>query len=282
MTDFFPKDSVIRRVSVEPVLLIGAGRALLLQLADPAVAQGVQDHSNFKDNPFKRLQGTLEAVYAAVFGSEDLALGVGRRIQWIHDFVVGPTYRANDPEHLMWVHATLVDTALRCYTRYVGPLSAEDEETFYEQQTRVAGLFGVARSDQPATYADFRDYVDERVRTIEVTDTGRDLIGFILDPTLPANLHVPMAPMLGFQRLMTLGSLPVPVRDQLDVEWRASDQRRFEAAERRLRRVNRAMPRPVRTLGPQVWGQALVWQAERHVRQFEERRAAASGARPAA
>ncbi len=70
--------------------MFGAGRALMLQLAHEAVAQGVEDHSDFKGNPFKRLLGTLEATYAVVYGSEELARGVGRRIQWIHDFVVGP------------------------------------------------------------------------------------------------------------------------------------------------------------------------------------------------
>jgi uncharacterized protein (DUF2236 family) len=281
VADFFPKDSVIRRVSLEPSLLLGAGRALLLQLADAAVAEGVQDHSGFKANPFQRLQGTLEAVYGAVFGSRELAEGIGRRLHWVHEFVVGPTYRANDPEHLFWVHATLVDTALRCYTRYVGTLPAEDEAAYYADQIRLAELFGVPRDRQPATMADFRAYMDERLRTIEVTDTGRDLIGFILDPTLPAGLHVPMAPMLGFQRLVTLGSLPVAVRDQLGVAWTGRDQARFDAAERRVRRLNRGTPRAVRTLGPQLWGQALIWQAERHVRQFDERRATAAS-RPAA
>ena len=77
--DHFPRGSVIRRVNIEPAIMFGAGRALLLQLAHPAVAQGVDDHSDFKGNPFKRLQGTLEATYAVVFGSDELAHGVGRR-----------------------------------------------------------------------------------------------------------------------------------------------------------------------------------------------------------
>ena len=62
MADHFPKGSVIRKVNNEPAIMFGAGRALLLQLAHPAVAQGVQDHSEFKKNPFKRLQGTVEAT----------------------------------------------------------------------------------------------------------------------------------------------------------------------------------------------------------------------------
>ena len=81
--DRFAPDSVIRRVNAEPAVGFGAGRALLLQLAHPAVAQGVQDHSEFKKNPFKRLQGTLEAVAGVVFGSRELGDGIGRRVRWI-------------------------------------------------------------------------------------------------------------------------------------------------------------------------------------------------------
>lgn len=275
--DHFRRDSVIRRVNIEPAIMFGAGRALLLQLAHPAVAQGVEDHSDFKGNPFKRLQGTLEATYAVVFGSDELARGVGRRIQWIHDFVTGPGYEANDPANLLWVHATLCDTALRCYTTLVEPLSADDEETYYQEMTRVAEVFGVARSDQPATLADFRAYVDETVATMDVTAVGRDLAAFILDPQLPFGLHVPFKPILGVQRLFTLGTIPASIREQLGVAWTAHDQRRFELAERRVQTVFRSAPRALRTSPNRISGPVLLWQATRHVRQWEQRQRVAPG-----
>jgi uncharacterized protein (DUF2236 family) len=68
MVSVFPPGALIRRVNEEPVILLGAGRALLLQLAHPAVAAGVDEHSDFQHDPFKRLQGTLQAMYAMVWG----------------------------------------------------------------------------------------------------------------------------------------------------------------------------------------------------------------------
>lgn len=276
MTDHFPPGSVIRRVNIEPAILFGAGRALLLQLAHPAVAQGVQDHSEFQRNPFKRLQGTLEATYAVVFGSDDLARGVGRRIQRIHDFVTGPGYSANDPSNLLWVHATLADTALRCYEDLVGPLSPDDAETYYQEMKLVAATFGVGPEHQPDTLEDFRRYMADTVASIEVTDVGRELAGFILDPRLPLRLDVPFTPLLRLQRLFTLGSLPPTVRDQLDVSWGPRDEARYARAQRRVQRVFRATPRPVRTAGNRVGGPLLLWQARRHVRQFEAKQQARS------
>ena len=271
MPDHFPKGSVIRKVNIEPAIMFGAGRALLLQLAHPAVAQGVQDHSEFKKNPFKRLQGTLEATYAVVFGSTELASGVGRRIQWIHEFVVGPGYTANDPGNLLWVHATLCDTALRCYEELVEELSPAEAETYYQEMKQVAVAFGVGLAHQPETLAAFREYMDAAVAQIEVTDVGKDLARFILDPALPLGLHIPFKPLLALQRLFTLGSLPPSVRDQLGVTWGAREQARYDRAQRAVRRVFHVVPRPVRTAGNRVSGPVLLWMAARHVRQFEDR-----------
>jgi uncharacterized protein (DUF2236 family) len=269
--DHFPKGSVIRRVNIEPAILFGAGRALLLQVAHPAVAQGVQDHSEFKRNPFKRLQGTLEATYAVVFGTAALAEGVGRRIQAIHDHVTGPGYAANDPANLLWVHATLMDTALRCYEELVEPLSDDDAETYYQQMKQVAVVFGLALEHQPDTLADFRRYVAETADSIEVTPVGRDLAGFILEPRLPLRLDVPFVPLLRGQRLFTLGTLPPAVRAQLGVPWSDADQARYERARQRVRRVFAALPRGVRTAGNRAGGPVMLRMAARHVRRFEAR-----------
>jgi uncharacterized protein (DUF2236 family) len=281
MVDQFPKGSVIRRINLEPAIMFGAGRALLLQLAHEAVAQGVDEHSDFKGNPFKRLLGTLEAMYAVVYGSQELAQGVGRRISWIHTFVVGPTYSANDPANLLWVHATLADTALGCYQDLVGPLAPEVLETYYQEMKGVAEVFGVPLDAQPATYADFQAYVADTVASLEITPVGKDLAEFILEPTLPLALHHPLRPLLSVQRMYTLGALPESIRDQLGVTWTRRDQARFDRTQRVLRRTFRFTPRPLRVAGPKLNGVYLSWLATRHVRQFDAKRAAAASARTA-
>ena len=271
MPPAFPPHSVIRHVNAEPVILFGAGRALLLQLAHPHVAAGVDEHSEFQRNPFKRLQGTLEATYTMVFGDATLADGVGRRIRWIHDFVTGPGYRANDPANLLWVHATLLDTALSCYERLVAPLSDEDRETYYQEMTVVAERFGCPRSAQPADHAAFRAYWDAQVSTMEVTDVGRRLAGDILRPTLPLQLHVPLAPAIALQRLLAVGTLPAPLRDQFGFSWDEQRQRQLDRVHAATRRATRTIPRPLRVGPVHLHGRLLLHQARRHVAQFEAR-----------
>lgn len=277
MGDNFRRDSVIRRVNAEPAILFGAGRALLLQLAHPAVAQGVAEHSDFQHNPFKRLQGTLEATYAVVFGSEELAAGVGRRIGWIHEHVVGPTYQANDPANLMWVHATLLDTALGCYERLVGPLSDADRETYYEEMAAVAEVFGCPRDAQPADVAAFTAYFDEQVHDLDVTDVGRRLARDIVDPVLPFKLHVPLRPALAVHRLTAIGLTPAPLREKFGLEWTARDERRLNRILGAARAVFRVVPHPLRVTPGHLNGRYLLWQARRHVRRFDARVTSVTG-----
>ena len=185
----------------------------MLQLAHEAVAQGVEDHSDFKGNPFKRLLGTLEAMYAMVLGSEELAAGVGRRIQWIHDFIVGPTYQANDPANLLWVHATLADTALallRAVRRAADRRRARDLLPGDDRDR--GGLRLPARGTSPPPTPTSGPTWTTSWPTIDVT-AGRQGAGRVHPrPVLPLGLHVPLAPLLRQQRRTTLGSLPPRLR----------------------------------------------------------------------
>ena len=277
MTDAFARGSVIRWVNDEPAIGFGAGRALLLQLAHPHVAAGVDEHSDFQHNPFKRLLGTLEAVYTMVYGSAQLADGVGRRVRWIHTFVKSPAYEANDPANLLWVHATLFDSALGCYERLVRPLSADEVETYYQEMAVVAERFGCPRAAQPADYRAFRAYWDEQVHAIEVTDVGRRLARDVVEPTLPLGLHVPLKPLLEVQRTVAVGTLPEPIREGFGFAWDERLQRRLDRLHRVARAYNRRVPRRLRVAPTHLQGRFLLSQARRHVAQFEARMAQKAG-----
>ena len=275
MADHFPKGSVIRKVNNEPAIMFGAGRALLLQLAHPAVAQGVQDHSEFKKNPFKRLQGTLEATYAVVFGSDDLARGVGRRIQWIHEFVVGPGYTANDPENLLWVHATLCDTALRCYedagrgpaARRGGDLLPGDEASGPRVRCRSGAPARNARRLPRLHGLDGRRDRDDRRRQGPGRVHPRPLA-----PARPARaVQAAAPPAATVHSGLAAGLVAQPARRRV-----GTPASRLGTTERSgpSGACSASLPRPVRTSGNLVGGPILLWMAARHVRQFEEKQRA--------
>src|SRR5213083_2845213 len=131
----FGPESVVWRVNREAVALLGGGRALLLQVAHPLVAAAVAAHSRLRAEPLVRLRRTLELMLTIVFADAAHAMAAVHEIEGVLDADVGrwrrgTPYDANDPMLLLWVHATLVDSALLVYRRFVAPLSREDRATY--------------------------------------------------------------------------------------------------------------------------------------------------------
>ncbi len=111
------------RLNREAMLLLGAGpRALLLQLAHPAVAAGVADHSDFRTDPWRRLAGTLRSYLTIVYGTTPVARAEIRRLNALHREITGPGYAARDPELALWVHATLVDSTMAVADAWLEPI----------------------------------------------------------------------------------------------------------------------------------------------------------------
>ncbi len=215
LSPVFPSDSAARRVNAEGVLLLGGGRALLMQLAHPLVAAAVAEHSDFEAHPLRRLWRTLTATYTMVFGSEEQARATAAHLWQIHDTVTGPGYQANDPALLMWVHATLVDTALRVHGHFLRPLSAGEREAYYGDMAQVADLVGIPRQVQPADFEAFREYMRDSVRGLEVSAEARRLARAVLHPPLPWVAW----PAATLAREATIGLLPASLRRQYGLSW---------------------------------------------------------------
>jgi uncharacterized protein (DUF2236 family) len=239
---FFPANAVVRRVDSEAILLLGGGRALLMQLAHPSVAAGVAEHSDFASDPLSRLRRTLEATYTVVFGTEEQARLVGAQLRAVHDRVTGCGYSANDPELLMWVHATLVDTALRVYERFLGRLGPGEDERYYQESKIIGEVFGVSFDVQPDSLGDFRDYVRGMVATLEVSTTARQLCRSILHPRLPAVSE----PAMILVRQLTTGLLPAPLRRQFGLSWDRPRQATLDVAAAAARQVLPRVPSVLR------------------------------------
>src|SRR5262245_41421395 len=168
----FREGSQLRRVSAESVLILGGGRALLLEIAHPLVAAGVAEHSRFREDPLGRLQRTLDAMSTLAFGERGAALEAARRVERAHlrvrgrleravgRFAAGTPYDGRDPELMRWVWATLVDSALEVTARFVAPLPPEAERSYYDDQRALARVLGIPEPLVPRDYAAFRDYFE--------------------------------------------------------------------------------------------------------------------------
>ncbi len=228
---YFPPESVVRRVGNSPLVpLLGGGAAVLLQVAHPLVAAGVTEHSDFEDDLWRRLARTLNALYLIVYGTKEEADRAGEIVQAVHRRVRGRTttrlgvfpegtpYSASDPELMLWVHATLVETSLVLYRRFVHRLSVQEQEAYYREMALVARIFGTPHDVIPDTLGDFRSYLSERYESPEicVTRPASEVADVILRASgLPAPLRL-IAPV---HRLSTAALLPPRLRREYGLGW---------------------------------------------------------------
>lgn len=236
----FADDSAIRRVHGEGILLLGGGRALLMQIAHPSVARGVAEHSSFRHDRLQRLLRTLRPIFAIVYGSRDQAMAAARSINRTHDYVRGEGYDAHDPELLLWVWATLFDTALELHRLFVRPLAAYEKDAYYRDFQHVGELLGVPSWLLPSDIEAFAAYVQSRVTSLQVSDEARRIAGHILRP-LPPQWAV-MWPL----RQLTSGLLPPLLRDQYGLTWGTKRQCALDVTAALSRRLLPFVPRSLR------------------------------------
>lgn len=245
----FGPGSVSWRIDRELVVLAGGSCALLLQAAHPSVAAGVAQHSTYATDPFGRLFRTLDSSFRVVFGSRSEALAAIRRVNAIHRSVRGRrddgvAYSALDPEALLWVHATLVDTALRVYSRFVTPLRPGDEQRYHEESARVGLALGIPEGSMPPTIGALREWMaamvaDGRVR---VTDDARRIARTVLYPS-----RFPPRAVWDLAHLVSIATLPDQIRRQYGIGWSAARERGMERLAAASRRLLPRIPEPLRT-----------------------------------
>lgn len=187
------------RLNREAMLLLGAGpRALLMQIAHPAVAAGVDQHSDFRADPWRRLAATLRSYLTIVYGTTSVARAEIRRLNALHRAVVGEGYSARDPELSMWVHATLVDSTIVAYDAWIEPLPRDRRAAFYLETRPIGRAFGVPDARIPADLDGFDAYLETMLAPggpVRVSPTARDLAGTVLHPPLaPLARWLPLAP----------------------------------------------------------------------------------------
>ena len=214
------------RLNREAMLLLGAGpRALLLQLAHPAVAAGVADHSDFRADPWRRLAGTLRSFLTIVYGSTGAARAEIRRLNVLHRGISGPGYAARDPELGLWVHATLIESTIAVADAWLGPIPAARRARFYAETRPIGRAFGVPETLLPGNLEGFEAYVAGMLAPsgpVRVSTVARELAAVVLRPPL-APLVPPLArvPVQAYAWTMwpSIGLLPASVREEYGLPW---------------------------------------------------------------
>jgi len=222
---YFTDDSMLRIVHRERALALSGPRALLMQAAHPLAVKGLLAHSTAVDDPYDRLARTAETMSTIGFGSREDADAVTARVREMHERVrgritepvgkhpAGTRYRADQPDLLLWVLFTLVDSGTVVYRKYVRSMSRGQEAAYWEDYKVVGELFGLKRADMPDTLGDLRDYRREMFEgdTLEVTDWAREKARqIVLAPPVPWMAR----PLVETANFITIALLPDRIRRQ--------------------------------------------------------------------
>lgn len=261
----FGPGSAAWRVGRERVLLAGGPAALLLQLAHPLVAAGVAAHSDFTEDPLRRLRGTLDAVLTVTFGDVEQAHAAARRVGSRHApvhgqldapigrFAAGTAYRAGDPDLALWVLMTLAWTAVRVTETFVRPVPHDERDAYWADMATLGRLFGVSASGLPVDYQGMADHLEALVlTTLAVTPTSVELARRILTPEPP----VVVAPLRPAPSVLAAGLLPAALREAYGLAW-GPGERATWAAGRALTRAGL----PVLPTRARYWPHYLVARA---------------------
>jgi uncharacterized protein (DUF2236 family) len=192
---WFANDRPIRRVHSDVAMFVGGLRALMLQSLHPLAMAGVAQHSDYRHDPWSRLQRTADFLGATTFGTATQASAACATVRKVHEHVVGTAsdgrpYAANDPHLLGWVHVAELDSFLAAYDRYGEQrLTVAERDDYIADMAVIAGELGVI--DPPVTVAELRDTLARYRPELHGTGEARDAARFLLAPPLPLAARPP-------------------------------------------------------------------------------------------
>jgi uncharacterized protein (DUF2236 family) len=229
--------------------LIGGLRGLLIQALNPVAMAAVSQHSDYRDDPWGRLNRTSQYLTITTFGDTRRAHEAATRLRSIHrrisgvDPVTGRSYRADDPDLLLWVHNVEVHSFLDGYRAYGGRVTSAQADQYVREMVRHAELVGLRAEDVPHTYAEVDHYV--ATAPIALTPAAREGMRYVLRPPMP----LPLRPLWTIPAVAAVALLPGHIRDLYGIPWVAPATTLVRASTTAALRAMKALfppPPPVR------------------------------------
>jgi len=207
----FGPSSITWRTSADLSAPVAGLRALLLQALHPLAMAGVDQHSNWREDPVGRLAATSGYLATVSFGEAAAAQRTAARVRKIHEHVTGTDpatgrpYAASDPALLLWIHAALVDSYLVARELFGTALTSADADRYVAEMVVAAELVGVPRERVPASVAALGAYLESVRPELLCTPPAREAMAYLLDP---AGLDADIAEIWQDIRAGAVGSLP--------------------------------------------------------------------------
>lgn len=270
--DFNPKHL---NLIVREGIILGAGAAaILLQVAEPGVGQGVNTHSNFAYRVADRLRTTMTFVYCLSYGTPEEKRKICDMVTKVHQGVhgtldegknKGKVYRALDPELQLWVAATLYATGYETYTRIYGKIEDDElNEKIYQEYSILACALQVPPEMWPSSRRDFWTYWDNKVAELEITEHAKEVATDLL--TLRrAPWHMRM--FMPSVRVVTADLLPERIRQAYNVKHH---RKLYKVHEFMVKAIYRPLPLRVRSYPVRLYMDDMRKRLAKHQKVFEK------------
>ncbi|MGA9586794.1 MAG: oxygenase MpaB family protein [Terracidiphilus sp.] len=254
----FGPDSISWLINRESALFLGAGRAALLQLAHPWVAAALDQHSTLLAKPIARFHNTFCFVFTMIFGAAPQAMRTARSLYQMHTriagdlpgdvagYAKGSRYEALQIPALLWVYATLIESAVIAYESVLPPLTPAEREAYYAESKILATLFGLPPDALPTNWSSFKEYVAEMFasQALGVSDRSRFMAQHIMTGA-GSWIYIPR-----WYRSLTTEWLPPRFREEFALAFGPAEEMRSQRAHLFLPRVYAKLPPSVRYVGP--------------------------------
>jgi uncharacterized protein (DUF2236 family) len=184
----FGPTSVTWRVSADLSSPVAGLRSLLMQALHPLAMADVDQHSGWRRDPVGGLAAATGYLPTVTFDTRAAVIQAAARVRRIHDHVRGPDavtgqpYKAGDPDLLLWMHATLVDSVLAAGSLVGMALSASDSNSYVAEMVTAAELAGVPRSLVPSSVPELDLYIASVRPGLRCTPAAAESMAYLLDP----------------------------------------------------------------------------------------------------
>jgi len=247
-----------RRVHGErSVGLLYGQRALLIGALEPLTYTATMLSTRSGDRPFERLARTAKIQETVFLGTREEADAALAAVHRLHQGIkgrlpdaagahpAGTTYSAFDPELMLWTLAVIADSGREMYETLVRRLSEEEREGLWQDYVHFGELFGLPRSEVPASFGEFQAWWDAQLASpnLQATEHALEMAPLVafkqpVPPLARGNLAV--------QNHIIKGTLPPRVRQIFGIRWGRAEETAFQAIAAAHRRARHLFPRPLR------------------------------------
>ena len=247
---FGPRSAMWRYTREVALPMVGM-RAVMLQIAHPAVASAGVRNSRFREEFLPRAWRTFSAMYCIQFGTLEEAMRSARRVHAMHCRVrgtvlpeasrtkAGTPYRGNDPALLGWVLATMIESGILAFELLLEPLSAVEKERFYQEMRLLGLVLGLPDDGMPPTFEEFSRYFDRMLESdeLEVGGVALDLSHFLFTKGWSAGQ---------VDEVWAAGLLPERFREAYRLPWSRPRRFVFDRMRGQARRTLKRLPSALR------------------------------------